>query len=175
MSQVNRRTLVYVAVGVLGFSGFLATLGARLEPPTITMVLCAAALALLLHSLYRMVEALVRGGSDVALEQQVVLGGVAKRELREEKRRVLRAINELQFDYEMGKLSDDDYRSVRELYEMRAIEVMRELSAEPQLHPRLLADLAEARGDQEDEAQEDEAQEDEAQVEAEAAAPGGGA
>lgn len=164
MSQVDRRTLVYVAVGVLGFSVFLAMLGARLEPPTITMVLCAGALALLLHTLYRMVAALVRGGNDVALEQQVVLGGVAKRELREEKRRVLRAINELQFDYEMGKLSDDDYRAVRELYEIRAIEVMRELSAEPELHPRLVADLAEVREDQGDEVEA-----------AEAAAPGGGA
>lgn len=144
MPRVDLRTLAYIGIGAAAFAVFLGALGARLEPPTIAMVIAGGALAMLLHTLYRMVSALARPATDVVIEQGAVLGGVAARELREEKRRVLRAINELQFDYDMGKLSDEDYRSVRELYEMRAIEVMRALDAEPELHPRLVEDLAKA-------------------------------
>ena len=59
---------------------------------------------------------------------------------------VLRAINELQFDHEMGKLSAEDYKAVRDLYELRAIEVMRALDADPDLHPKVAEDLAALEG-----------------------------
>lgn len=138
--KLDLRIAAYVG-GSLIFSLVLLALGARLEPPTITLVLAAAALGLLLATLFRMVMALARPpAADV--ETDGGLGDITTRELREEKRRVLRAINELQFDYEMGKLSDADYRSVRELYEARAIEVMRALDQDGALHPEVLEHLA---------------------------------
>ena len=53
------------------------------------------------------------------------------------RRRLLRAINELKFDHEMGKLSSADYDQVRKGFELRAIEVMRQLDAGQRLHPEL--------------------------------------
>lgn len=132
-----------MGVGVVAFAIFLGFLGARLEPATIALWVAAGALGLVLTALFRMVSLLARPATEVVLNQEAVLGGVADRELRDEKRRVLRAINELQFDYEMGKLSDEDHRKVREVYELRAIEVMRALDSAPGLHPKLQADLAE--------------------------------
>ena len=144
--RIDLRTLGFAALGVAAFAAFLLVIGARLEPATIAMIITAGALALLLSSLYRMVARLARPSTEALLDQEDVLVGASNRELREEKRRVLRAINELQFDHEMGKLSDDDYKSVRELYELRAIEVMRALDAEPDLHPRAAEDLAAVEG-----------------------------
>ena len=168
MPRAELKKLTFLLAGVVAFGGFLAVVGARAEPPTIAMIITAAALALLLSSLYRMVVALTRPATEVALEQEAVLDSVAVRELREEKRRVLRAINELQFDHDMGKLSDEDYRKVRELYELRAIEVMRALEAEPGLHPRVQEDLArlrEARGESAESAQAESAQDEPAGAE----------
>ena len=140
--RIDLRTLGFGALGVLAFGGFLLVIGARLEPATIAMVITSAALAMLLLSLYRMVARLATPSSEALLDQEDVLVGASDRELREEKRRVLRAINELQFDNEMGKLSEEDYKAVRDLYELRAIEVMRALDADPDLHPKVAEDLA---------------------------------
>jgi len=144
--RIDLRTLGFGAVGVLAFAGFLLVIGARLEPATIAMVITGAALALLLLSMYRMVARLAMPSTEALLDQEDVLVGASDRELREEKRRVLRAINELQFDHEMGKLSDEDYKAVRDLYELRAIEVMRALDADPELHPRVAEDIAALEG-----------------------------
>ena len=140
--RIDLRTLGFGALGVLAFGGFLLVIGTRLEPATIAMVITGAALAMLLLSLYRMVARLATPSSEALLDQEDVLVGASDRELREEKRRVLRAINELQFDHEMGKLSEEDYKAVRDLYELRAIEVMRALDADPDLHPKVAEDLA---------------------------------
>ncbi|MEM6992413.1 MAG: hypothetical protein AAF721_18010 [Myxococcota bacterium] len=143
MPRVDLRAAAYIGVGAALFALFLLGLGARLEPPTIAMIIAAGGLALLLHTLYRMVMALARPTSAAVVAHEAGLVGVGNRELREEKRRVLRAINELQFDFEMGKLSEQDYRSVREVYELRAIEVMRQLDGDKGVHPRVEEDLAE--------------------------------
>ena len=144
--RIDLRTLGFGALGVLAFGGFLLVIGARLEPATIAMVITGAALAMLLLSLYRMVARLATPSSEALLDQEDVLVNASDRELREEKRRVLRAINELQFDHEMGKLSEEDYKAVRDLYELRAIEVMRALDADPDLHPKVAEDLAALEG-----------------------------
>ena len=139
---LDKRTVAYAAGGMAAFGAFLAAIGARMEPPTIAMLMCFAALGALLLSMYRMVAVLSRPAADVVVGHEAVLSSVAVRELREEKRRVLRAINELEFDFEMGKLSPNDYRAVRDAYELRAIEAMRALDTHKGLHPRVLKDLA---------------------------------
>lgn len=50
-------------------------------------------------------------------------------ELEEEKAAIYRALKELDFDHEAGHLSDDDYRSLRERYELRAAALITELDA----------------------------------------------
>lgn len=128
-----------VAAGIL--VGTVVGLGGRIEAATWGLVVAAAAMVFALRSLYRMATALARPPVEAALDELDVAAYAGKRELREERRRLLRAINELQFDYEMGKLSDDDYRKVRQGYELQAVEVIRALDAEAELHPALAEEL----------------------------------
>jgi len=121
--------------------GAVVAMGGRIEAATWGLVVAAAAMVFALQSLYRMAGVLSRPAVEVVLEQDDVAQLAGVRELREERRRVLRAINELQFDYEMGKLSDEDYQAVRQGYQLRAVEVMRALDAGPDLHPTLEAEL----------------------------------
>ncbi|MBX7079461.1 MAG: hypothetical protein K1X88_09765 [Nannocystaceae bacterium] len=114
---------------------------ARIDGATISLVLTAFALVLCLYSLYRLVQAVSRPSLDTALEVEAELGVASDRDLREEKRRLLRAINELRFDHEMGKLSQADYDAVREAYTLQAVEVMRLLEGERGLHPELAKQL----------------------------------
>jgi len=119
----------------------VVAMGGRVEAATWGLVVAAGAMIFALRALYKMALALSQPVVEAVLEQENVAATAGMRELRRERRRVLRAINELHFDYEMGKLSDDDYRSVRQGYELRAVEVMRELDAEPTMHPGLEAEL----------------------------------
>jgi hypothetical protein len=64
-------------------------------------------------------------------------GSFTQAELRDEKRRLLRAIKELEFDFGMGKLSKGDFDNVIATYRLRAIEVMRALEGGATLHPEL--------------------------------------
>jgi len=120
---------------------------ARLDGATTALVVVGIALAACLRALYRIVHALARPDLQTIIEQAGEIGSASDRELREERRRLLRALNELRFDHEMGKLSLADYDKVREGYELRAIEVMRRLDAGGGVHPELakrlgLADAA---------------------------------
>lgn len=136
-----RAALVVIAV-FSGAGGFLRWgLHARIDGATGGLLVAGAALALCLFTLYRMVNAVARPSLQTVVEVEAGLGVLSDRELREERRRLLRAINELRFDFEMGKLSQSDYDAVREGYELRAIEVMRVIDAGAALHPELAARL----------------------------------
>jgi hypothetical protein len=132
--------IVTAGVAVLGL--FLVVVaGARPEVPTLGLLLVGLALVGCLRALHRIVGALVRDDLAVVVDTASEYGGASQRELREERRRLLRAINELRFDHEMGKLSQVDYDAVRQGYELRAIEVMRQLEGGESLHPGLAARL----------------------------------
>lgn len=127
------------AAGIL--VGTVVALGGRIEAATWGLVVAAAAMVFALRSLYRMAIALARPPVEAVLDELDVAAYAGRRELREERRRLLRAINELQFDYEMGKLSEADYLAVRQGYELQAVEVIRALDAEAELHPALAEEL----------------------------------
>jgi hypothetical protein len=128
-----------VAAGLL--VGAVLAMGGRLEAATWGLVVAAGAMVFALRSLYLMANALSRPPVEALLDHDDVAAYAGQRELREERRRLLRAINELQFDYEMGKLSNEDYKEVRQGYELQAVEVIRALDAESTLHPRLAEEL----------------------------------
>jgi ribosomal protein L29 len=119
---------------------------ARFDGATAALVVSAIALVACLRALYRIVHALAQPNLQTIIEQAGELGSASDRELREERRRLLRALNELRFDHEMGKLSLADYDKVREGYELRAIEVMRRLDAGRGVHPELAKRLGLADG-----------------------------
>jgi hypothetical protein len=141
----GREELAMWLVGAVAAAGILVgtvvALGGRIEAATWGLVVAAAAMVFALRSLYRMALALARPPVEAVLDELDVAAYAGRRGLREERRRLLRAINELQFDYEMGKLSDDDYRKVRQGYELQAVEVIRALDAEAELHPALAEEL----------------------------------
>lgn len=52
-----------------------------------------------------------------------------RRELEREKQLVLKAIREIELDYQMKKLSESDYRDMTQRYRVRAMRLLRELDA----------------------------------------------
>jgi len=138
----------WAAIALLGALGFVAFLlfaaGARPDPATGGLVAAAGALVFSLATLFRMVQVLSRPGRTLAPKAHE-LAGADLSALREEKRRLLRALNELKFDFEMGKLSEEDFTEVKQTYELRAVEVMRLLDGSKTVHPEVVA-LLEDRG-----------------------------
>ena len=50
-----------------------------------------------------------------------------RRQLQENRETIYEAIRELDFDYRMGKVEEDDYKTTRARYQARAVEVMKAL------------------------------------------------
>ncbi len=142
----HRRRFLWVVGSILAAAGVALVVltlgfGARVDAPTLGLAAVAAALVYALGQLYALVRALSQP------DTVAVVGAVAdlsQAELREEKRRLLRAIKELEFDHGMGKLSLVDFEAVIATYRLRAIEVMRALDHSDKLHPAL-AQLLEQR------------------------------
>lgn len=129
------RAGLIIVGGVILFVVLVGFGGAQVEAPTVGLAFAGTMLLYALRRLFLVAAALGRSGDVTDLG----LGRVSKRELRDEKRRLLRAIKELEFDYGMGKLSKQDYESVSSAYKMRAIEVMRALEGNADLHPEVAA------------------------------------
>lgn len=81
-----------------------------------------------------------------------------RRELLEQRDMIYGAIRELDFDYRMGKVEDDDYQQTRARYTAQAVEVMKAL------------DKTNGRADQPDPAASPKSRETEDQIEKEIAA-----
>ncbi len=142
----GRRRVLLLAGAALGAAVvvlllLVAVFGARVDAPTLALAAAGAALVYALGQLYAMVWALSRADRVAQVGQGA--GSFTQAELRDEKRRLLRAIKELEFDFGMGKLSKSDYDAVIATYRLRAIEVMRALEGGVALHPELTRLLAE--------------------------------
>ena len=138
-----RAALVTAGLVLAGF--LLALAGAARFGPvdagSLALATCGAVLVYTLRRLFALVRALSR--PDALAQVGRGAGQFTQAELRDEKRRLLRAIKELEFDFGMGKLSQQDYDAVIGTYRLRAIEVMRALEGEGNLHPELQRVLAE--------------------------------
>lgn len=138
----GRGELVFAGIALLVAGVLVAVLvlffGARLDAATFGLATTCAALLYALRGLFSVVNALARPHVELVLAGEGAKGRAAA-ELRDEKRRVLRAIKELDFDFGMGKLSKADYEQIRQTYQVRAIEVMRDLDDAGSLHPEVAA------------------------------------
>jgi ribosomal protein L40E len=74
---------------------------------------------------FRAAHALVKDAPVV--EAGVVATGKRRKELEREKASLLKALKELDFDHQMGKVSDKDFADIGATYRGRAIRVMRQL------------------------------------------------
>lgn len=95
-----------------------------MTPSTLVLLLVIAlpALALILWPLLR------KGSSPAGL---LPLSPDRRDELNEEKTTIYRALKELEFDYQAGHLSQDDYAELRSRYEGRAAHILKELDSLP--------------------------------------------
>jgi hypothetical protein len=136
--------LASLGAAALTLALLVAVFSARLDAPTVALSVAAAALVYALAQLYAVVRALA--APDRIAQVGRGAGAFTQAELRDEKRRLLRAIKELEFDHGMGKLSQADFDAVISTYRLRAIEVMRALDGKTELHPELVRLLAEREG-----------------------------
>jgi zinc ribbon protein len=125
MSSTKLRRFVYpaivlVAAAVVG--ALTAWWGGYSSLPF--LVMATLVLGWVLWLLYRAASALVKdpGAVDVGAAT-----GKRRKELEREKQALLKALKELDFDHEMGKVSDKDFNDISTQYRARAIRVMRQL------------------------------------------------
>jgi hypothetical protein len=88
-------------------------------------------------------------------EAVAIATGRRKKELEREKMALLKALKELEFDHEMGKVSDADFKELSANYRTRAVRVMRQLeidAAGADYHDLVERDLTMKRGGPREEA-----------------------
>src|SRR4051812_5677292 len=96
-------------------------------PPLVMLALGGMTLAFATGALWRMIDPFAR--PEVADTSAAGLGRGFVRELEREKQLVLKAIKEIEFDYQMRKISERDYREMTERYRNRAMRLISELDA----------------------------------------------
>ena len=99
----------------------------RFAPPLVMLALGGMTLAFSAAALWRVIDPLARpdaGNAVVTVHSRGFL-----RELEREKQLVLKAIKEIEFDYQMRKIAERDYREMVERYRNRAMRLISEIDA----------------------------------------------
>ena len=122
-----------VPIWILGLGGAAVAAGyaflvekMHFGPPLVMFTLGGMTLALTGAALMRVIDPLA-GNSLAAVS--TVRGGRRPRELEREKQLVLKAIKEIELDYQMRKIAERDYREMVERYRTRAMRLMSEIEA----------------------------------------------
>lgn len=113
--------IVAVAVFVPGALYVLAVNRWHLTAPVVMLLLCWAAVVTLGYHLTRMATI----ASDPRELEAPVTG--SRDELEREKRKLVKAIKEVEFDRECGKMSDADAGALIATYRVRAIAILKDL------------------------------------------------
>ena len=109
---------------MLACAGFLIFRGASFALSTAFLVVAAGLLA---HTLLLAIRAARAILADEEHDELMVASGRRRKELEREKQILQRALKELRFDWERGKISDKDFEEISAAYRVRAIRVMRQL------------------------------------------------
>jgi hypothetical protein len=108
--------------------------------PLAMMALGGLTLVLSGIALWRILDPLSRAeGAEV--EADVPRSSGRRRELEREKQLVLKAIKEIELDYQMRKIAEPDYKDMVERYRARALRVMSELEAGDDFRPLIEREL----------------------------------
>jgi hypothetical protein len=100
----------------------------RFAPPLVILALGGMTLTFAAGALWRMIDPLARmepPGTGAAASQ----GRGFVREIEREKQLVLKAIKEIELDYQMRKIAERDYREMVERYRTRAMRLIGEIEA----------------------------------------------
>jgi hypothetical protein len=130
-----RRLYPLVVVAVAAAIGVWA-LAAGGRESVAFLVLATCALGWVVWLLFRAAESLVREQPPVDPTQ---VTGRRRKQLEREKQALLKALKELEFDHQMGKVSDKDFAEIGQQYRARAIRVMRQLDEGGQQYEALIA------------------------------------
>lgn len=124
-----RRKLISFGLPLAGFAvailyGVLIA-GMRFGSPLVVLGLGGMTLVLTALALFRTLDPLVRAdGEERSLAPQAP---ARLRELEREKQLVLKAIREIELDYQMRKIAENDYKEMVQRYRARAMRIIREL------------------------------------------------
>jgi hypothetical protein len=138
----RKRRVPALALG-LGGAAIAAGYGAtvmhlRMSAPLVMLALGGMTLVLAGIALWRVLDPLSR--SAVALAAVPRVAG-RLRELEREKQLVLKAIKEVELDYQMRKIAEVDYKEMIERYRARALRIMSELEAGDNFKPLIEREL----------------------------------
>jgi hypothetical protein len=100
------------------------------------LMLATIALGWVVWLLFRAAESLARAEQP---DDAAQVTGRRRKELEREKQALLKALKELEFDHEMGKVSDRDFGEIGQQYRARAIRVMRQLDEGGQQYEAMIA------------------------------------
>ena len=112
-------------VGLL-YGVFMVSLGA--SAPLLMLTLGGLAVGLCGLALYRILEPLVRPGVAAQRADQAT-ESARLRELEREKTLVLKAIREIEHDFQMRKISEADHREQTQRYRARALRLINQIDA----------------------------------------------
>lgn len=122
--RVPTLVLAVAGAGIATAYGALV-LGMRAGPPLVIVALGGFTLVLGAAALWRVVDPLTRAedapDADTRAPQR-------RRELEREKQAVLKAIKEIELDFQMRKISEVDYKEMVERYRARALRVLGDLA-----------------------------------------------
>jgi hypothetical protein len=125
MSSTSKK-LIYPSVvlaAAAAVGGYAAWSGGRSSVPFLAGAVVAMGWVVWLA--FRAAQALVKEAPKA--EAGAVVTGKRRKELEREKQALLKALKELDFDHQMGKVSDKDFAEISSTYRARAIRVMRQL------------------------------------------------
>ena len=125
MRWVRRGTALVLLL--IGWGFILFTNNFHITPPVVFVCLGYFAGVAAIYTLYRLGATAVTANDETDDDQSWGRPLGALGELEREKRTLLKAIKEAEFDQQMGKLSKADAESMIAIYRARAIEVIKEI------------------------------------------------
>lgn len=145
MTSANSRLLLLGGLG-LSFGGaltlFTITIGqGRLTGPGVFLAGSVGTLGVVAYLLVRTAQALVETGAAAQAREEKAATGRRRKELEREYNTLKRALKELELDYTMGKISEQDYTEIRGRYRERAVRVLRQLDQGESYRAQIERDL----------------------------------
>ncbi len=124
--NVSPRRRIYLILLALNLAWTTPAVAAALGANTANIFLgfCTVALGWVLWLIYQTARALA---NDPPPEEVAIATGRRRKELERDKQALLKALKELEFDHQMGKVSDADFADLVGNYRARAMRVMRQL------------------------------------------------
>ena len=118
--------LLVALVIAVGVGVYASVVLGRVTMAIAFLVVTTLSLAWALWVVGRAAQALVK---EPAAADEARATGRRRKELEREKQALLKALKELEFDFQMGKVSEADYKDIGGNYRARAVRVLKQLDA----------------------------------------------